>query len=94
MVLLDFTVRSVTQKELLDFHARAGVSVRHVGLDGLCKRLSESKVKFGQMRSYVNGYHCCLANLRIMSAGYKNRSENFSANSSQTLYLKGFSQKS
>jgi hypothetical protein len=38
--------------------------------------------------------HCCLANLRIMSAGYRNHFENFSVNSSQTLYLKGFSRKS
>jgi hypothetical protein len=38
--------------------------------------------------------HCCLANLRIMSAGYRNHFDNFSVNSSQTLYLKGFSRKS
>jgi hypothetical protein len=41
-----------------------------------------------------SSFHCCLANLRIMSAGYRNHFDNFSVNSSQTLYLKGFSRKS
>jgi hypothetical protein len=59
----------------------------------------ELQVEAGDLAAYIGGvdkiyHHCCLANLRIMSAGYRNHFENFSVNSSQTLYLNGFSRKS